>query len=300
MGSTPRPHRYAIPMATRSTDVSTLAQCEGSWLLKLFYEKEQAEASFFILGSQLHETIEVAIVMDLDLDGAQRHLNAALDRELERVDASGKRRIESSKRGFDTMHEDGERMLGNWFRSVHPDSAKRHPIYDGYEWPPETEVGWRRNAGTTHPIWGSIDAVFLHKTDLARLALVDWKSSTSKQRDSNQLHYYMYGYGHMPNDEAWFHHLDRVRNDAIIQMADPYPGDDVVRQRILDTEAAKQRILEGEVTFTPDWYCGYCPVQEFCPADGDVRNREDNQRKLDSMVQLARPMVTIEREATNA
>ena len=306
MGSTPRPHRYAIPMATRSTDVSVMGDCPGRFALTCFYEKEQAEASFFILGSQLHETIEVSIVMDLDLDQALTHARAGIDRELERIE-DAPRKIESSKRGFDSMHDDAARMLRNWYRFVHPDSDKRLEIYDEYQWPPATEVPFHVPAGkgTRYPQWGRIDAAFIPKShDFAdQRALVDWKSGTSKQRTSDQLHFYERGYRlavapAVVGIKSWFHHLDRVRKGSIIQEADPYPGDDVVRQRILATERVKESILEdGYVNFNPDWYCNYCPVQHVCPADGDVRNREINLTNLSRMLSLSRPMETIERVA---
>lgn len=267
-----------------------MQQCPGRWVLTCFNEKDQAEASFFILGSQLHETIEVAINLDLDLDQALRHVAAGLDRELERIkDAT--RVLESSKRGIDTMHDDAARMLRNWYKFVHPDSPKRHEIYDDYHWPPKTEAPFRVHPwGTKYPIWGSIDAIFSTAHDTGVGLIVDWKSGTSRQRDSHQLHFYQYGIG-LQRSNAAFHHLDRVRKSAVIQMADPYPGDDVVRQRIIATEAIKDGILEdGHVTFNPDWYCNYCPVQQFCPEDGDVRNREANLEALTRQLKLARPM----------
>ena len=300
MAATPRPHRFSIPMATRSTDVSMMGQCPGRFVLTCFYEQEQAEASFFILGSLLHSSIECSIVFDLDLDGALRHYNAALDAELERVDASPARRIESSKRGFDTLREDGERMLGNWFRSVHPDSAKRHPIYDDYEWPPRTEVPFMfpaSLAGTKYPVWGSVDAIFKAKTSVEH-ALVDWKSGTSRQRTDDQLHFYEFGLSTLEIQAAWFHHLDKVRNSAVIQEVGPWPGSAAIRQRILETEAAKERIVAGHMPeFNPSFLCPWCPVQQFCPADGDVRDRPENQRKLQNLLRLAKPMQTIERVA---
>lgn len=303
MGSTPRQHRYQIPLATRSTDISTIAQCPGSWALKLFYEKEQAEASYFHLGSQLHETIEVAINMALDLDWALRHLNAGIDRRLEVLTAAS-HVLESSQRGVDSMRDDAERMLRQWFKTVHPDSDKRLPIYDEYEWPPSTEVPISRSpeySKTVYSQWGSVDAVFLHRTEEG-VALIDWKSGTSRQKSSDQLHYYMYvgshlGGGILSNRTGWFHHLDKVQPRSIIQMADPYPGDDVVRQRILATEAVKDSLVKGKYPkFIPSALCNWCSVQQFCPADGDYRNREENARNLRSMLKLARGMETIERE----
>jgi hypothetical protein len=286
-------------MATRSTDVSMMKDCPGRFALTCFYEKEQAEASFFILGSQLHETIEVSIVMDLDLDQALTHARAGIDRELERI-SDAPRKIESSKRGFDSMHDDAARMLRNWFKFVHPDSGKRLEIYDEYEWPPQVEIPFMfppSLAGTKYPVWGSVDAIFKNKASVEH-ALVDWKSGTSRQRTDDQLHFYQFGLSTLEVENAWFHHLDRVRKGSIIQEVGPWPGSDTIRQRILATEAIKESILEdGYVNFNPDWYCNYCPVQHVCPADGDVRNRETNLTNLSRMLQLARPMETIERVA---
>jgi hypothetical protein len=281
-------------MATRSTDVAMMGQCPGRWVLTNFMEQQQAEASFFILGTQLHESIEVAINLDLDEDQTLRHARAGIERELERI-ADAERVIESSKRGFDSMHEDAERMLRNWFKFVHPDSSKRLPIYDEYAWPPRTEVAFiLPPQGHSYPVWGSIDAMFFKGPNIA---LADWKSGTSRQRSSDQLHFYEYGLNTLEAGAAWFHHLDKVQARSIIQHADPYPGDDAVRQRILATEAIKDAICNGEYPqFNPDWYCNYCPVQHHCPVEGDVRNREQNMVNLRRMLQLARPMTEIERE----
>ena len=104
-----------------------------------------------------------------------------------------------------------------------------------------------------------------------------------------QIDLYLYGAG--LHGYAWFHHLDKQQARSIIQMADPYPGDDAVRQRILATEAVKDQVVAGSYPkFNPDWYCGYCPVQDVSPADGDVRNREANAEKLRRMLRLAKGM----------
>lgn len=264
MGSTPRRHRYQVPMSTRSTDVDSLAQCPGSWLLRLIHEKDQMPASYFILGDKVHQTIEVSIQLDLDLDWATRHLTAALEREIERVD--GLPVLESSRRGMDTIIEDGQRMIANWFRFTHPDSPKRAPIYNEYQWPPETEVEWH-NMGIRYPTWGSTDAIFTSKDGESK-AIVDWKTSASAQKGYDQLHFYRYGLG-LPEARAWFHNVDRVQLRAVIQEAPEYCGDDAVLARIEFAESTKDRILDtGRVSFTPDWYCNFCPVRDACPKEG--------------------------------
>lgn len=283
MGSTPRAHRFQVPLATRSTDIDSLAQCPGSWLLRLIHEKDQMPASYFILGSQLHESIEVAINLDLDEDWAVRHLTAGLEREIERVGDGPV--LESSKRGMDTIIEDGQRMLSNWFRFTHPDSPKRHPAYDSLVWPPATEVPFQRNDGP--PVWGQVDAIFDVKNS-ERKALVDWKSSSSKQKSSEQLWFYAYGLG-LPDADAWFHNVDRVQLRAVIQKADPYPGDAHVIERATWAQDTKQRILDsGRVQFEPSFLCNYCPVRSWCPKEGD--NTEANLAALTRAMRLLRPM----------
>ncbi len=292
MGSTPRQHRYQVPMTTRSTDCSTLDQCPGKYALTLLHEDDQAEASFFELGTTLHDRIEAAIDYDHDLDIALAKGHASLGLWEEKVQMGiedGRRVLETSKRGIDTIHDDFERMLKKWFLYVHPDGDKRHPIYDDYEWPPKTEVkffdSWRH-------VWGSVDAIFDHKAQPDHVAIVDWKSGLQKQKTSFQLHFYTYGMGVDPEGTvSWFHHLDRVRKNAIVQMADEYPGDEEMARAVKEASRHKVRLLSGEMPeFNPDWWCNFCPVQDFCPADGDDRNRDTNRIKLESVLHLFKPM----------
>jgi CRISPR/Cas system-associated exonuclease Cas4 (RecB family) len=148
------------------------------------------------------------------------------------------------------------------------------------------------SAGTKYPVWGSIDAVFWAK-DFSHHRFVDWKSGSKKQDNSNQLHHYMFGFNADTRVEGNYHHLDRVQKPSIVQEMEPYPGDDVVRNRILKTERMKESVVGGERApkFAPDWYCNYCPVQEFCPEEGDWRNRLASRKKLDAMLPLATPLV---------
>lgn len=300
MGSTPRQHRFQIPMATRSTDVAELKKCPGSWLLKHTREAEQSEATYFELGSALHEGIEVTILEDLDLDQALALVTGRIEDWL--ADLGDAPVLESSKRGVDTILQDSERMMRSWFKWVHPDSDKRHPTYEDYAWPPRVEVPFQRWAkGLRYPVWGSIDAVFEHKYTADHSAIVDWKSGSSRQRDSNQLHFYQFGLERRAAEgvRAWFHHLDRKQGRSVIQEADPYPGDSVVRRRIQAAEDMKTQIVNGgPVPFKPDWYCNYCPVQHVCPKEGvdPSANRATLRRTL-KLVKPLREIETTERVA---
>jgi hypothetical protein len=263
-------------------------QCPGKFVLQNFNEQDQIPAVFFLLGTRLHEAIEVAINMDLDEDWALRHINAAIDRDLEQLDAAPLI-LESSKRGVDSMREDATRMLRQWYRTVHPDSRKRLGPYSKMNWPPQTEVEWMRlpDGQFKYPVWGSCDAVFTNQA--GEPVIVDWKSGSSRQRSSDQIHFYMFGYGAR---EGWFHHLDRIQERSVIQHADPYPGDEAIVQRIVAVESIKESVVAGSYPrFVPDWHCNWCPVRTVCPADGDVRNRDANADALRRALRLAKPLV---------
>lgn len=288
MGATPRSHRYQIPMSTRNSDVQQLAQCPGSWLLKHVHEDEQAEATYFELGSALHEGIEHTIKKDWDLDQALFCVTERIGWWFHQLDSQP---IETSSRGVNSIIDDADRMMRSWFKWVHPDSDKRHPYYDFYNWPPKVEVPFTRtHPDLEYPVWGSIDAIF--SNDGGHMAVVDWKSGTSRQRDSNQLHFYMFGFDAELIEDAWFHHLDRKQKRSVIQEADPYPGDRVVLRRIQQAEREKEQIVGGgPVQFNPDWWCGFCTVAARCPVEGE--ERVANKKALKRHLQLVRPLVDI-------
>jgi len=259
--------------------------CPGRFVLSLYHDDDEAHASYFGLGSALHETIEWGILENKDLDAMKFFVWERVEDFHEETMHSERRIIETSKRGMDTMQSDAERMIVNWFNHVHPDGNDRHPIYDKYEWPPKVEHSFQRtaeSAGTQYPVWGSIDAVFTkpkwYQDDKQEHMIVDWKSGTQKQRSDFQLNFYRFGSG-LDAVPAHFHHLDRVRKNAIVQEAAPYPGDPAMTMLIRNTEEVKLGILAGDIPdFTPSFLCPYCPVQEFCPVEGwpsKSRNRGD-------------------------
>src|SRR5690606_40258869 len=68
-------------------------------------------------------------------------------------------------------------------RDLHSFPTRRSsdlPIYNDYQWPPETEVEWH-NAGIRYPTWGNTDAIFTAKDGESK-AIVDWKTSASAQK----------------------------------------------------------------------------------------------------------------------
>ena len=285
MGNTPRPHKLAVPMLTRNTDISMLNRCPASWILDLFFEHDQMDASYFVVGSACHLAFESVAVQDFDFDQATtvawQYISDARSRWHDEETAV----IETARRSRRCMEEDAVRIIGKWFQDVHPDSDKRFPIYDEFEWPFKSEVPIYRTAeeaGTKYDIWGSMDAVFTPKGIGAKTALVDWKTGATPKSDPDQLYFYLYTADRNRDTRLWFHHADGLKHHGKIQHADAYPGDEAVRTRIQAAEWQK------DSEFWPanaGWYCTYCAVQEHCPLIGD-----EQQEDLTRMLQWRTPM----------
>jgi len=285
MGSTPRPHRFAVPMLTRNTDVATLSRCPAQWMLTNFFEKHQRDATYFVVGNACHLAFESVAVQGFDEDQAVEVANTYVSDAWQRWDDNATTVIETSKRSIEGMEADVKRIIHKWFQDVHPDSDKRFPIYNEYEWPFESEVPFHmsaKQAGTKYDIWGSIDAIFEPKTPTFS-AYVDWKTGATPKSDPDQLYFYMYGANLDPEATAtMFHHADGLKHHGKLQHADEYPGDDIVRTRILAAEYQKDSDFWPA---NPDWYCTYCPVQDYCPLSGDKQ-----QEDLTRMLQWRSPM----------
>ena len=283
MGQTPRDRVTQIPLPTRSTEAG--ADCEGRTYLSYLREDQVRPASFFILGDVLHRAIQSSIVDNWTLDRAKAEITTMIDQALE--PHRNTIIVEGMQRSVASMPEDADRMITNWFAHVHPDSDKRHPFYDDYQWPPATEVPfYKANLGTRFPVWGSVDTLFAHKDNVGT-AIVDWKSGVKKPPTQFQLDYYRFGM-EAPQAVAAYHMLDRVRKQSIVLEADPYPGDLYIREAISSTERTKQQVVAGVLPkFSPGWQCNYCPVQHICPADGDTRNRSKNERDFKKVLAQA-------------
>lgn len=302
MGSTPRERLTQIPLPTRSTEAGT--ECFGRIVLSYLREDEQADASFFILGDMLHQAIELTIINDWDWDRAWEWLEAGIRICLDGVRLSENPKLDSSQRSFDTMLSDARRMLKNWFTQVHPDSEKRHPVYDDWQWPPLVEQPfYRTDLGTRYPVWGSVDAVFQQpmvpktiKLGQPDYLIVDWKSGVKRPQDDFQLNFYRFGMG-AREAKAHYHMLDRVQKRAVVVEAGKYDEREI-RQAISVAERRKDAVLKGTLPkFEPDWYCSWCPVQHICPEGGDYRDRKQNLKDLRKAVKQAEPLLEIKHHA---
>lgn len=287
MGSTPREHQYQIPLPTRSTDVTTLKECPGKYLLQLLHEDEQVPAVYFGLGSACHETIERTILEDLDLSAALVDVERRIRRWMETEIPGGSLTVlESSTRSLETMHDDASRMIHNWFHFVHPDSDKRLDIYKDYHWPPKVEVPFQNPGDYT---WGSVDALFSLRNNHSPMSheylIVDWKSGARVPKSNFQLDFYRKGL-QLPEARAGYHMLDRVRPNNVFIEAGPYV-DIPVKAGITRAVAEKASMLSQIMPdFNPGWQCGYCTVRPFCPAKGDnpKKNRRQLRKDLKKMV----------------
>ena len=115
------------------------------------------------------------------------------------------------------------------------------------------------------------------------IAIVDWKTGSSKTADHAQLQIYRYGL-HMedrnvppmsrvvsdlwfPNGAGsfigWFHHLDANK----IQIVDPYLGNTVVQHWLTMTSAYKKAMVEeNTIVATNSFLCqNYNNAQALCP-----------------------------------
>lgn len=291
MGSTPRERLTQIPLPTRSSEAS--AECVGSVFLSYLREDEQKPASYFILGTALHEQIEDVILYDVDEADALDDLNRRISHELDQIE-DWNDVLTTTKRDLSTIFEDGERMLTNWFRFVHPDSEDRLYQYEEYHWPPKVEQKFHRPASSTrtkYPVWGSIDSLFdKPKKHNDPPMIIDWKSGTRRPNDPFQLDYYRFG-AELTEARAAYHMLDRVRKDSILVVSPQYAGDEAVRSAVLLTEQRKDNVLAAQMPpFTPSILCGYCPVQHICPEAGPYQDRKMNLTKLGELLSLAEPL----------
>lgn len=292
--NTPRPTTHHVPLPTRSTDVRMLRECPGAWTLQLLLEGEVRETVYFELGTIAHSVLEQAINRNLDLDDALALASSMVDGWLQGVDQP----IETKARTMDTMQADAARLVSNFYKYVHPSSPDRLEIFDSYQWPPATEQSFMlpaTDAGTTYPVWGSADAIFERKpgADVAEHLVIDWKSSLHKIRDNDQLDFYRFGL-QLPEADAAFLYLDRSRRSAVLQMADPYVGDRVMRRRIKAAETQKQAILDQQrVYFKPSALCRVCPVQGLCPRRAKGQEQTERLTALRVALRDAQPLEAI-------
>jgi hypothetical protein len=239
-------------------------------------------ATYFGLGSALHETIERTITVNLDLDQALADVEKRIGKWLEEADLT--RVIESSVRTIDSMYGDARRMMHNWFNFAHPWSPKRHPVYEEYQWPPATELPFKSHAGT----WGSVDTLYYPKKDTTPRLIVDWKSGARPPKSDFQLNFYRRGLSE-EEARAGYHMLDRVRVKSVFLEAAPFTNALPIIANIGRAKTEKERMLAGKMPeFFPGWQCDYCTVRHHCPEKGETPRK--NKKALKKHLKLLTPM----------
>jgi len=257
--------KIKVPAWVRSTDLRE--ECSMRWILQHLHADELPEAGYFVLGTAVHNAIEHAIVEDLtDPDRATAHAWAEITDVLEEHDPATV--IWGTKRTADTIYDDAEMLVNNWFDAVHPDSPVRIEPYPNYDWPPRVELEIRAEIEPGPYTQGfskvetRTDALFTNRHDGPPM-LIDWKTGvkTGGDKDS-QLWVYKWGL-QLPDDTLLAFHY--VAGKAV-RYAQNYPGDAVIETMIERHLMARRMEL-----FVPQegWYCkNHCRVKQWCPLFG--------------------------------
>jgi CRISPR/Cas system-associated exonuclease Cas4 (RecB family) len=247
-------------MFTRASDLGV--SCWAQWFLSHYYVEELPDAGFFILGTSIHDSIEAAILNDLnDIETFELAKDAAWQ-ALEKANEEERGVIWSKKRTAQNLDETIELVINNWFLDVHPDSEERHPVYNLYQWPPLVEYPIELPDAVNYGLFTRPDAIFEHKSGKFH-AVVDWKSGATAKSSDIQLWTYRYGLQKLGINvqRGWFHHLAFRK----LQDIETWPNDEYIEMRIREAEVVKENQL---FTPRPDWYCDYCRAQSLCPMAG--------------------------------
>lgn len=282
----------SIPLWSRASDIRTLALgqgCEGQWYLSHLYRGELPDAVWFILGTAIHTAIEETILHDYTLDEAIEI--AHTDRRMMMHDAEANGIIQQTsaraKRGLHTIEDDINRMVKKWWDDVHPSSPSRLPVYNDYDWPPTVEYVIDVGIDETRLIT-TVDAIFRGSQKFGEGTLVvDWKSGSTKKSHPSQIQTYAYGLKAEglfdPTAQlviGAFHHIDH----STLQFEYDYWGDEIVESWIRNTNLTKSH---KDITFNPDWWCGYCTARAKCPVmgDGDMQDIKIRLGKANRLVE---------------
>lgn len=264
------------PRASASAMRDALSGCPLRGLLDKMYETGQ-RYGWNVLGSGLHLAIEKVALDDLDLDQAKDVAHEYIWDTIQKWGEAGHAVRYSNGRALDTLEDDVDSMLVDWFHDVHPDSSDRHFTYEPYDWPFQPEVELSRPGFHT-----SIDAVFYPKTSGEGVGLADWKTGTSKKADPIQMWTYQWAWGEFRNggvQDAWFHHLAHGE----IQPIEDYPGDEYVAH-LAEYTLYTQENMTLRMQAKPHWVCGradLCPHKETrCPAYGGSLQQIKDDAKL--------------------
>jgi hypothetical protein len=254
--------------------------CPMDTVLNWLYSDEVAGTVWWVLGSSLHKGIELTILNDLSFEDGLREciLESQILLHANLKVGTIESPVKNRKRDLSTMKSDMKAMFTTWWNAVHPSGADRLHWYDDYSWPPKVEYMISlpdevKRSGAA--LFTEVDAIFEDGPEDRPVAIVDWKTGSSKTSDPNQLHIYRYGLhqegGWYPEGTGptvgWFHHL----NENKIQLVDPYVGDTVVRHWLQATSDYKKAMVENNtIVANPSYLCrNFNNAQPLCPACAD-------------------------------
>jgi len=285
--------RIDVPLYNRSSDITGMNECGLKWFLNHLYNDVKPDAIWFQLGTALHAAFEAGCLDDtLDQDQLKQIAHSErLDMELARLeDDKGiiqQKQTARTKRGIHTVDADIDRMVDLWYDYVHPNGSNRLEYLEDLEWPPIMVEHTIQVVDPKTGIWlrTQIDTVWQHSEyDYVR-PIIDWKTGASAGKAKNlQLWTYQYG-GRL---EGWideqqkfpgiFLHVDHFGKKGGVQHVGEYPGDEVMRAWMDQTHNRKTHPTTSLPLPMEDWWCNYCPVREYCPAEGDGDWNEVKQR----------------------
>lgn len=274
-----------VPLYIRSTDITSLAECQLKWWLSHLFRDEAPGTVWFALGTAIHAAIEQHLLHDIKLDEAVAYANLVYLEE-----TYGKEVMESpstrAKRSAATVEADIQRMMEKYYTWREADfcwlaDKKLEKVehiatadYNGLQLRTQIDSVWSDDRG------------FMH--------IVDWKSGGTAGKAKNlQLWFYQYigrREGWMPKEQRYpgvFVHLDFLDGQKGIQYAGEYPGDVMMERWIQTTIDQKLMSKTNGPLPREDWWCNYCQVAQFCPTqDNDVEYEADVMTRVEDSVWL--------------
>lgn len=268
MGDTNTP-LGTINMWHRSTDITTLLECQAKYALGRIYEPD-AEAGYYGLGTAFH-LYPSERLSGSPVEAAYQAAEDSLVGFFEAAERSGRETRWTRKRPEESAFQTLRELCERWESDLVPMYSDQGWVPVGVEFQGRLR-GEPRDEGQTDSVVTTIDALWQRGSEFM---VVDWKSGSTAKANPIQLHIYSYVARHDPVSPLYGADSDRVglffHHVAFSKQQDaaPYPGDGYVRGLLEWASHTKGAMRAfGFAPAKPDWYCDYCLYQSKCPAFG--------------------------------
>lgn len=257
MARSERTSRLAIPLATRSSEVT--ADCHMQTFLQYMFEDDYS-AAWFHQGTVLHEIFESALRGDITRDEAHERIEADWALALERH-GPAEDWLTSTKRPLEAIPDIMHNQLETWWEAVL--GLDKHFMFDGEEMEWDIELPIVTDDVTTRPdaiLTGTFAPPDGDSTDYRSKTLIDWKTGSSTSHDPRQLQFYWFALEDqgIEVDDAVF--VSVLEDKIHIQQV--YRGSRMWYEMAL--REARVRKENQLYTPAPGWYCKYCTVKPEC------------------------------------